>query len=687
VLPPKPIVFYGREEIVEDVVDHLTRPGTARIAILGAGGMGKTTIALEVLYDPRIVERFDDHRIFQSCEALVDADSLIGKLAEQCGVEPTAPQLHAAVVARLSRARRTLLVIDNLETIWLVGGAPVISIDELLGSLAQIPTISLMINCRGRIMPQSVSWSNSSTAALEPFSEAAALGTFKDRLGRPISADDEIIAKELVRAVDMMPLAVTLLGQLAQRGKSVSELRDAWNDEHCELLQTHASGRSNNVDVSIELSLKIVREADQSQESLQLLSVCAILPDGLRPEVFEKLKPLFKNIRRARDALCDYALASLGTDRELKILSPIRHLVLERYPAQADHHRALCSIYLDLAAGLPDMDESYKQREAAVAPEMGNLSLLLLSLVAEPSEQVVTAVIDFTNFRYWQQPTITLTLALLPYIEQNPLWKAKCLHAVGRSQQKLGKYRSAIISHSTAAQLFLDAGDHLSAATCKVSAGDIHSSLREYSNAEVLLEEARVVYIKLGRHMQEARCRLLLGRMMRIKGEYAPAIEHLKAAQQTLRSSKQLFTAARCSESLGILYLLQGDFDAAATELEASRSAFLGRGNQFYLAQSTRFLGNVRREQRDFTRAEELLREAEDISTAINHQHALANCALAFGNLRRDQGRREEAEVHYESAQHGFEVLGFAKMAADCKKRAELLRSKEGLNSVSLSTY
>jgi len=677
VLPPKPIVFHGREEIVDDVVNYLTRPGTARIAILGAGGMGKTTIALEVLYDPRVGELFAEHKMFQSCEALVDADALVGKLAEQCGVDPTTPGLQAAVVAWLSKGRRKLLVIDNLETIWLVGGAPVMAVDDLLGSLAQIPTISLMITCRGRILPQAVSWSNSSSAALEPFSEAAALETLKDRLGRPISTNDEVIAKELVQAVDMMPLAVTLLGQLAQRGKSVSELREAWNDEHCELLQTHASGRSNNVDVSIELSLKIVREADQSQESQRLLSVCATLPDGLRPEVFGKLKPLFKNIRRARDTLCDYALASMGTDRVLKMLSPIRHLVLERYPAQADDHQALCSIYFDIASGLPGMNETYKERATAAAPEMGNLLALLLSLVAEPSEKVVTAVVAFTYFKYWQQPTITLASSLLPHLEQHPLWTAKCLNVIGHSQNKLGNFRSAISLYSSAAKLFIEVGHRFSAAKCKQYEGNLHSSLLEYSNAEVLLEEARTIYIELGEKLQEARCRRQLGRMMRMKGEYDLAIEHLKAAQQTLRSSKRIFAAAQCSESLGILYLDQGNFDAAATELEASRSAFLALGSQFHLAQSTRFLGNVRRMQRDFALAEELLREAEDISTTIDNRQALTRCAWSFGDLRRDQGRLKEAAVYYESAQHGFEVLGFAKMAADCKEQAELMRSEK----------
>jgi len=639
--------------------------------------MGKTTIALEVLYDPRVVELFAEHRMFQSCEALVDADSLIGKLAEQCGIDPTTPGLQAAVVARLSRGRRTLLLIDNLETIWLVGGAPVMAVDELLGSLAQIPTISLIITCRGRILPQVVSWSNSSTAALEPFSEAAALQTFKDRLGRPIAANDELIARELVQAVDMMPLAVTLLGQLAQRRTPLSELREAWNNEHSALLQTHDVGRINNVDVSIEISLKIVRDADKSQESLQLLSVCAILPDGLRPEVFDGLKPLFKNIRRARDTLCNYALANMGADGVLKILSPIRHLVLERYPARADHHQALCSIYFDIAAELPDMDETFKDRAAASAPEMGNLSSLLLSLIGEPSEQVVAAVVDFTLFREWQQPTTTLASALLPHLGRHPLWRAQCLKALGRSQHRLSEYESAISSYSAAAKLFLEVGDLFSAATCKQFASDIHSLFDEYSDAEILLEEARAAYVELGNFLQEASCRRQLGNMMRMKGEYAPAVEHLKAAEHTLRSSKQIYIAAQCSESLGIVYLNQDNFDAAAAELESSRSAFLALGNQFHLAQSTRFLGSVRRGQRDFTRAEELLREAQDISTVIGNRPALASCAREFGDLRRDQGHREEALAYYDTAQDGFELLGLAQDAAICRAKADLMRLKK----------
>jgi len=677
-LPPKPISVHGRDELITDIVGLLTSSGTAHIAIIGAGGIGKTTVALEALHHPRVADLSGTHRIFQSCEALVDADSLVGKLAEQCGVPPSTEGLQAAVVTQLAKQPRTIIVVDNLETIWLVGGSPAAAVDELLGTLAQIPSVRLVITCRGILLPQNVLWTNAGRATLEPFSLEAGLETFQDRAGRRLSQKEEGVARELLYAVDLMPLAVTLLGQLAQRGTPVSELLENWNIEHSALLQTHETGRSNNVEASIELSIKFVRAAYKSQEPLHLLSLCARLPDGLRPDVFEKLRPLFENIRLARDTLTAYSLINLGPDRVLKMLSPIRHLVLHRYSPPQTHISSLCSIYFDIADRLPiEVDETYKDKAAAAAPEMGNLSSLLLSLVAEPSHQVVSAIIRVTKFRLWLQPTTTLALALLSHIEQ-PQWKADCLKVVGHAQYGLNEFRSAINSFSTAAQLFLQVGDMSSMAFCQQHAGNTHIFLSEYSDAELLLERARALHVELGNMAEEANCRRCLGGMMRRKGNYAAAVDHLKAAQQTLRSVGELYAAAQASETLGITYREQNDLDSAAIELESSRLAFVTLGQQFHVAQSTRALGSVWLRKGDLTRAEELLREAENISTILADQQALAACAWEFGRLRRDQGRREEAILYFERAQRNCEAMGLEKEAAGCREEARLLRSLNG---------
>jgi len=675
ILPPKPIVFHGRDEFVNDAVHLLTASGTARIAVLGSGGMGKTTIALELLHDSRIMDYFGVGRMFLSCEALVDADSVVVSLAKLLDL-PTSNDLLNAVVSHLAVKARVVLVLDNLETVWLVGGAPVAAVDELLGRLSQITSLSLIITCRGIVLPQLVEWSNADTAALEPFSLEAALETFQDRAGHRVSGTDEEIARLLLNAVDRMPLAVSLLGQLARRGNTVAELLERWNREHSALLQTHGAGRINNVEVSIEVSIKKLCAADESGESLQLLGLCSMLPDGLRPEVFEKLRPHFKRIDRARDNLIAYALASMGTNRVLKTLSPIRHLVLERHPASPSHRDALHSIYFDIAKRLPRVvNEHYKGLAAAAALEMNNLSSLLLALVSQPSQQIVDAVLMFTHFAYMQQPTPTVASALLSHLNPHPVWKGRCLREISQTQIHIGDYRAAIDSLNAAKRLFLEVHDRSRAALCAMLVASPHGMLGEYDRAEMVLKESQTTYAEIGNKYMEATCRLNLGILMQDKGDYPAAIEHMSAARQTLSSLGEKYAALKCSESLGLVYLNQGNLESAGAELEVTRAAFMDLGHPHHTPQSSLYLAIVRRKQDNLTLAEQLLGEAAVHFNKRGEQLSLAKCAKEFGKLRRDQGHYDEAIAHFDWARRLYEFLSVQKEADHCREWVERLES------------
>jgi len=666
-------VFHGRDEFVNDAVQLLTAANTVRLAIIGPGGMGKTTVALALLYHEKVTEHFSAHRLFLSCEALVDADALVVALAKLVGL-PASGDLMSAVVECFTRSPPTVLVLDNLETVWLVDGVPVSAVDELLGRIAQIPSVSLIITCRGNLISQSVQWSNAKSAVLEPFSLEAALRTFEDKAGSRLTRTDEEDAKRLLNAVDRMPLAVSLLGQLARRGSSVSHLIQRWNHEHNALLLVHGSGRNNNVATSIELSISVLCAADKSGESLNLLSMCSMLPDGLYPEVFELLRPMFEHIDRARDNICAYALASLSVDKVLRTLSPVRHLVLQRHPPQQIHHDALCSIYFGIADRLPlVMDEDFKGLSAAAAPEMGNLSSLLLTLVDQPSKQVVNAVHRFTAFSCRQRPTVTVALALLPHLEALPLWKAHCLADLGSSQLLLDDYQSAIRSLTTAAELFLELGERSWAAWCTHMASRPLLIIGDCNLAEALLTEARAVFAELGDEIGEAMCSLGLGEVMRRKKDLSTAILHFETARHVFNYLDRTFESARCSEALANVYLEQGNLESAVAELDSANAVFVRLGALNWAAVTACLLGSVWSGQGEHMLAEQLLGEAEDIFKDLNDRLGLAGCTYELGKLRDRQGRRDEAATCFKQALRCYEDLKLEERIQVCQKTIEIM--------------
>ena len=69
-------MFHGRDGFVDDAVRLLVGRDTARLAIMGPGGMGKTAVATAILHNAQLVAHYGNGRMFLLCEALVDADAV-----------------------------------------------------------------------------------------------------------------------------------------------------------------------------------------------------------------------------------------------------------------------------------------------------------------------------------------------------------------------------------------------------------------------------------------------------------------------------------------------------------------------------------------------------------------------------------------------------------------------------------
>lgn len=118
--PAAPTVFTGRNELVAEAVHELCQAKQAHMAILGAGGIGKTALALHIMKDEVIKEKFRDNMYFVPCELFSDGSSLIQGLVQALRLsvmEGHSPYETLEKHLELSHDP-ILIVLDNFETPW-----------------------------------------------------------------------------------------------------------------------------------------------------------------------------------------------------------------------------------------------------------------------------------------------------------------------------------------------------------------------------------------------------------------------------------------------------------------------------------------------------------------------------------------------------------------------------------------
>jgi hypothetical protein len=140
-LPASPKIFHGRESELEDLVDILL-VDPARVAVLGPGGMGKTTLAMAALHHPKVANKYQT-RYFISCEFAHTRDSLVAIIVSNLGLDNSSTS-ERAVVAFLSAEQPCLMILDNFETPWEAMDGRV-KVEELLALLADIPHVALLV--------------------------------------------------------------------------------------------------------------------------------------------------------------------------------------------------------------------------------------------------------------------------------------------------------------------------------------------------------------------------------------------------------------------------------------------------------------------------------------------------------------------------------------------------------------
>ncbi|KZO90412.1 hypothetical protein CALVIDRAFT_569128 [Calocera viscosa TUFC12733] len=331
-LPPKPRVFHGRESTLKSIIARLLEPEPAHIALLGMGGIGKTSTAATVLHDNDVKTKYGSNRVFLSCDSVTTTEGIVSALAAALKISVSQEDDARALILQYfeSIEGSVFVVLDNLESAWDTTDRD--AVEELLTELSNIDNLSLVITMRGQQRPVGVDWSQPLLPPLDTFDLETSKTIYTSNGGRTGGQLDE-----LLRELDGWPLAIVLMAYQGQN-RSPSQLLAAYRDERTALLARGRAGHLNSVDVSISLSLN-----------------CQSIKD-----VPGSLELLMEN--------------------EIKVLSPIRAFVLVSHPPCGPHLERLEDFWIatvskaDALFGFEDSkEEANAQITKTIMKGFGNI--------------------------------------------------------------------------------------------------------------------------------------------------------------------------------------------------------------------------------------------------------------------------------------------------------------------------
>jgi predicted ATPase/DNA-binding SARP family transcriptional activator len=196
--PPNPLL--GRERELAELGQLLGRDEVRLVVLTGAGGSGKTRLALEAAR--RSAGSFANGAAFVELAPVHDPQLIVGAIFSSLGIEQVLSESLATLVGTL-RARELLLLLDNFE--HLRDAAPM-----LVDLLSQAPRLTLLVTSRVVLH-----LSGERVYPVEPLGEEAAFELFLERASEAdvrFEAGDEAGAaiRSICRRLDGLPLAIEL---------------------------------------------------------------------------------------------------------------------------------------------------------------------------------------------------------------------------------------------------------------------------------------------------------------------------------------------------------------------------------------------------------------------------------------------------------------------------------------------
>ena len=572
------------------------------IALIGTGGIGKTSIALNVLHHDRIQKRFGDNRRFIRCDQFpVSCAHFLTRLSKVIGAGVENPENLASLRPFLS-SNEMLIVLDNAESILDPQGTNAQEIYAIVDELCQFRTICLCITTRITTIPSDCKRLDVPTLSMDA----------AHRLFYRIYDDEERhdLIRNILEQLDFHPLSVTLLATVAhQNNWDGGRLVREWGQRQTSLLRT---GHNKSLAATIELSLASPMFKELGSDARNLLGVVAFFPQGVKEDNLDWLLPTISDRTNIFDKLCVLSL-TYRSNGFITMLAPLRDYLCPRDPRSSpllcmtkDRYFARMSVSLD--PHRPGFGDT-----RWITSEDLNVEHLLdiFTSVDANSNDVWDACINFMKHLFWHKRRLIVLGRKIELLTDDHPFKLECSYELSR--------------------LFYSVGDHVEQ---KRLLSHVLALLRERGNDRLAAQ--------------------ILSRLSDANRLLGLRTEGIQLATEALEIHERLDDAveqARCLN--GLACLLFEDEQLQAAEEVASHAIQLlpERGEEFLLCGFHRVLGNICHSKDDPGKAIEHFGTALRIASAFDWHNELFWTHYSLAKLFSEEGRLEEAHTHIKQAE------------------------------------
>ena len=613
--PPPPRACFGRDELVEKIIglaENLTP-----IALIGAGGIGKTSIALTVLHHDRIKERFGDDRRFVRCDQFpASCAHLLSRISKVIGAGIENPEDLAPLRPFLS-SRRIILILDNAESVLDPRGMNAQEIYNMVEELSEFSNICLCLTSRISTIPPACK-----TLSIPVLSTEAARDTFY-RICEHNERPDHDLVDNILEQLDFHPLSVALLATVAHHNKwDNDQLIREWERRRTGVLQTE---HNRSLAAAIELSLTSPMFRELGPDARELLGVIAFFPQGINEDNIDWLFPTrthrdsstsslsaTSDRRNMFNKFCILSLTHRNGDF-ITMLAPLRDYLRLKDPTSSPLLSATKEHYLhrlrvNINPGQPGFEEAGWIRSEDVNVEH---LLDVFTSVDRDSDDVWDACRYFIRHLYWHK---TRLVVLGPKIEGLP-------------------------------------DGHPSKPGCLFELSQLFSSVGNNAEYKRLLVYTLKIQRKEGNDFLVADTLRFLSNANKRLGLYEEGIEQANEALEIYRRLNNVEGQAQSWRELASLLLSDNQLDAA----EEATSKLINllsdkEGDQFPVCEAHRILGKIYRLKGETGKAIDHFETAIGIASSFDWRDPLFWTNYDLAQLFFRKNRFDEAHTHIERA-------------------------------------